>query len=256
MDLHPPPLWIPPKPAIIRAHQVPRTPAEARGIQHRSEDALAVVGRPLGGKVTRFRFVTSAQGSAEVVVPTVARKDDVAVLWQFGRTIGTSTAPALVTPSGFTATNTASTVYSLSSFNIGFRVAVSYKKLLATDPGTVLTGINAGTNSKVLQLFRPNGRLTSVVARSPSGVATTTAPGTQSIGASAYVAPAIVLAGIVADSSSFTPTGTLLTSASILTVSVWWLAYEFVSGTSVARTIGVNDTGDVTSLQSFVLEAA
>lgn len=251
MDLHPPPLWTPTRPAIIRAHQVPRTPAEARGIRHSSEDAFACVGRPLGGKATRFRFISFTTSGADTIVVPAVRKDDVGVLVQFARQ--PTSLPTQVTPAGFTPVVSATGSYS-SGTTFGVRASIAYKKFVAADAGTTLTGLTSTfENRKMLAVFRPNGKLPGITHQGVNNQFSATAPTLQTITAASYAVPSIVIAHWNV-SGSGDPTGTLPTSGLAAgTYSGSTVFYELMSSTPANRTIGMPDTGDYTILQSFVL---
>lgn len=129
----PPPLVFP-KPAIIRA----------------APDLAILPGFPvmLGEAKPFLSYVGSASSSgATIIVPTVAA-NDLMVLFDFGYSSGT--APALVTPSGFT------NLQNSTSGLTDSRLASSMKVCAGTESGATLTGIDGDTDTKRLIVFRVN----------------------------------------------------------------------------------------------------
>lgn len=130
-----PPSIISPEPAIIRpeikASVIPGFPF------------LSGLPNPI---ISYVNFVSA--NASTIVMPTIS-PNDVAMLFDFG--YGSGSAPALVTPSGFT------NFQNSTSGATDCRLATCYKILDGSESGATLTGMNATTNNtKRLIIFRVN----------------------------------------------------------------------------------------------------
>lgn len=273
MDLHPPPkpgLWVPPRPAIIRATDVPKSPAAARGIGHnggpawleeekRHREAMLMLSQ-LNGFGSRRRssiitvaFLTSANATsgATINVPGTALAGDFGVVFQLSRSTA-STIPTLVNPSGWQNDSTGTATIGTN----GYRSMISSKILVSGDVGATLTGMNGNSfNDKFILIFRGSSAFTSYTATGPNAETTANAPTAQALNASTETPPMVLLA--FADSAtSVTFSGTMSTSGTPVTTGSAWLAaiYELFNSSPADRTIGVADSGTYNSLSSIIYE--
>lgn len=239
----PPKIWMPPKPAIIRsAADLPKR---------------ATFPTPTycpGGKVRNFTLVGAIETTGTTVtVPAGVKAKDVAVLFQYGRAIS-GTPPALVTPSPLVSVDTRTVTFTSGS-TVSDRLAAAIGLLTGAEAGQDLTGFSG---SKVLLIFRPIGGLTGVVAQSIAGQLTTGNPTLQTITASAYPGPVIVVGFSRPGGAGFTPqpTGTLVTNGTMIgsNTGAWGAVwFEVQAGATVDRTFDVGDSADPNALQSFVI---
>jgi hypothetical protein len=149
IDLAPPPLWLPAKPAIIRAHQGDLDALKAlereKGIRAMLPGMVPVVAAtslPL-----TFQFQTSAvdAGGDTMNFPASLLENDLAVVAEY------SVLSSTVVPAGFT-----SIIHSEVSPNVW--LIISYKKLNGTESGASLTmspDVGYGV-PRVMLIFRPN----------------------------------------------------------------------------------------------------
>ena len=106
-------------------------------------------------QIKNFTFVASATSTTSTIsIPASSNVGDFAVLFDSSRDVFT---PITVVPSGWSSISNVSesNILSLSSI----RSIVSYKSLVSGDPGSSITGMDAGlfgTDRKIIMVFRPN----------------------------------------------------------------------------------------------------
>ena len=95
-------------------------------------------------------FVTSTTSqTSTITIPATAAAGDIAILVDYGYLTST-TAPTAVTPTNWTSITTTSNTTSPAQ-----RINVSYKTLIAGDPGSTITGINTTSMRKTMIIYRP-----------------------------------------------------------------------------------------------------
>jgi hypothetical protein len=202
---------------------------------------------------TIFYFVSVHSVLGTINLPPDVVDGDYAFLIDRGQT-STATAPASVTPSGWT--SIVSTFVN-DAGNVSQRVNVSYKKLVAGDASTTITGMNPGTTSKTIHIYRsidlPNISIGTVNSQT-----VTTAPTNQTLSMSGSSAPFVGFAigastsniGTTQPASTVTPSRDL---TSIATTRIRTKMFEAnQSGVTFSNsTISMTDLG-TNSLITFV----
>ena len=207
-----------------------------------------------GGTFTDLTFIDSSLvNTTTVTIPSSSKEGDFAIL--FDGNLGTET---FVTPSGWTSIVT-------DHYAGGGRagVAISYKKLTLSDPGSTVTGISTvgATNvDKILLVFRPDaGSISTITPTSINSDITGVAPASQTITTSTGSSPLILFANYYAD-SGIAPRGltggqTSPTEISNGTNPGHYVKYTVLSGSDFSnRTASMSDSGNRNSLQSFYIQ--
>ena len=219
-------------------------------------------------RIHTVSFVTDANSATStIVIPSsaTAAAGDIAILWDRA-TNSVATAPAAVTPSGFT-----QAVTTIVQNTIAMRSSINYKVLEDADLGSTITGMAAlgtGVTSKLISVFRPIYR-SSVLQYIPTafnGAATNsgTSVATQTVSASTIFNnnPAIVLAqytstnnSIAAATKTFTSPMTSFSNNSgtshYVRYAIALLGTNFANNTTVALSSTPN--GSRLILQSGIL---
>lgn len=143
-------------------------------------------------------FVASATSTgASITIPAGAAVGDLAVLFDYG-TDATPAVPSAVTPTNWTNhINTAGVTTA--------RAMMSSRILIAGEPGSSITGMDAVTSdNKVMLVFRGSSVFTAPGASDLASVVQNTNPASQTANASGGTAPVIVF-GAIAERNNTTP---------------------------------------------------
>jgi hypothetical protein len=143
---------------------------------------------PLGA----FSVVTTTNGnSATKTIPAEAAVGDLALLFDTAFSQGGSV-PATAVPADFTSLKNDTILGS----NGGVRAIVSAKKLVGGDPGSGVTGLSGGTQSRyIFTILRPDAAFVGFTSNDADGQGTSGNPSPQTISAgSAATKPVVVWA--------------------------------------------------------------
>lgn len=198
-------------------------------------------------------FLTSAVSSASTItIPSTAQEGDVAFLFDNGYN-ATSSAPTLVTPTGWTLAS-AATGFVNDAGNVSVAGRCSYKILTSSDPETTITGINGGAgNRKIMLVFRPNFTVTTLTLSLASSTVATTDPAAQTISMTASTAPSVGLAHMGTYTGAVTTrtvTGGAMTEVSNTTNQYVQYVIDNTVNTIADSTVDIAD-GGTNTLQSF-----
>lgn len=190
-------------------------------------------------------FVTSGTSSAATItIPASAQENDLAIIYDVAfNNVGVT--PSSATPSGFTLLNsvTSTEVSTITRNN------VSWKKLLSTDPGTLVAGMNDVQEWKTILIFRCDTSYTpsfSTINSQGSGGA---APTNQTVTASGGTTPLVVVgASSVANTLSASPSFASIVSSGGSNSRLGYLIYNQSPGNVV---VSATDGGFPNALQSF-----
>lgn len=235
-----PELWLPSKPAIIRAARVPEF--DHRRI--RRDQFPCPVFCP-GSEVSTLVWRNNANANATTIKIPPAAAGDIAVLFDSANN-ASGTIPSLVVPSGWTQIRT-DTVSSTSSG----RCTLSYKVLTSGDLGATITGqTGSGGSRKILGVFRPDVPLREVTISGDQGQGTSGDPTLQTI--TPGTSP-LILFGHARGSGTIA--GTLTSSGSKLpgSSSDHYAYYNIQNTTTASRTFDIGPSGPVNILQSFCM---
>lgn len=171
------------------------------------------------------------------------------VLMQYGR--DNASPPSDVTPSGWTDVGAAVNI-------AGNRVRMSCKYRIATtmDSSATVTGIDGGTDGKILFVFSSDGTITGVSPQDLAGEITNGDPAQQTINASAGAEPLIALAGygvthnFTIASDTFSPSASQATSSGIRHKA----ACKIYNSSAMDTTVDLPDIRNDNALHSFYLE--
>ena len=209
-----------------------------------------------GGTFTDLTFIDSSLvNTTTVTIPSSSKQGDFAILFD-----GNLENETFVTPSGWTSIVTDHYTGGAAS-KAG--VAISYKKLTLSDPGSTVTGISTGgaTNiDKILLVFRPDaGSISTITPTSINSNITGVAPASQTITTSTGSSPLILFANYYAYGAIATRglTGgtTSPTEISNGTGPGHYVKYAVLSGSNFSnRTASMSDSGSINSLQSFYIQ--
>lgn len=181
-------LWTPPKPSIIRPGLwLPKKPC-TKGMLL----ATQYVGLAAGAAGSTISFVTSTDAQSNTItVPSSVVAGDILVLVDRA-TVAGGTPPTTVVPTGFTSINDSTATDGADAD----RQIFSYKLAVGTEASTVLTGMNATTESKLLLVFRGSPTILSVSLNDTDGDLDngTSPPADQTITASGGTASLVALA--------------------------------------------------------------
>lgn len=190
-------------------------------------------------------FISStAIQNAAITVPTEQLAGDLLVL--FDRSTGAS-APALVTPAGFTnVTNVASSLV---------RSAYSYFVTTSNIAGNTLTAMSTTNSGKILMLFRTKNGINQINALSVSQQSTDSTPTDQVVSCGSSPLPLIVFAGYRQDNAG-TPSRTMTPTedATINIGATTTAKYKIYNINPLETTNTLNDVGNGNQLHSFYLE--
>ena len=179
-----------------------------------------------------------------ITIPSTAAVNDYAILFD------TSTTVTNTLPTGFTSI--------VGTTTTGIRTNVSYKKLVAGDPGALITGM-AGATRKILLILRPNKTVSTVTISTPNAQATTAVPTNQTLNMTGQTAPCIGFA-VYSSTGSITTRGNTAINpieySLISTTSIYVKTVQFNPGeTPGSYTISMTD-GGTNVLQSFYITFA
>jgi hypothetical protein len=186
IDLAPPPLWLPAKPAIIRAHQGDLDALKAlereKGIKAMLPGMVPVIVNAAAADPLAFSLFDSATNISgnTISIPASIQADDLAIIAEYA-VVESST-----TPSGFSS----ALRQEVASFTW---LTVSYKKLVGTETTiTCSTDIGYGM-ARVLRVYRPNKIWSTVTAGSWTvNYGGASAPSNRSVTAGGQNGPLIV----------------------------------------------------------------
>lgn len=197
-----------------------------------------------------FIFIKSVTSSSSTItIPTEASEGDFAVLFDYAENTSLlPSAPTTVVPPGFTSVQNDTATFLL--FLVAVRSIISYKVLNSSDSGTTITGMDNLNLRKILLIFRPNNKITTVseVSNGDSG---TGAPASQTISMSNQNTPII---GV----SHWTSTDTIDPRTSDITMTevnngtdqyVKYIIYN-LGNTPQNITVNMQDEGSLNTLQS------
>lgn len=211
------------------------------------------------GPVTALSFHGRTSVNSHIVsLPNGTLAGDLAIFHNSTGTEGGS--PPSGVPSGFT-----------QGINFTFlggpgRTVVSYGVLQASDISTgSVTGVAGSFGATcTLLIFRPNGLITSATHGSPNSQDTTGNPASQTITSGSGSAPLVVF-GEAQGSTSFTPTGTLVSTGTQITglppagsliVGVQRMYYHIYNSSPANLTWDMPDTGSVNAICSFYVQVS
>jgi hypothetical protein len=242
----PPPLWMPPKPAIIRAAKEIKQASFLPGM---FPAGIAGVAAAPAALTTITLFASATSTGATINFPASIIAGDLIVLLD-SADASSGGAPATVTPSGFTLIN--SSVELLQET----RQVVSYKLALGTESGA-LTGMDGNAaDRKAMYVFRGDIPATTLTVSTPNAQATAGNPTPQNVAASAGIAPLVVfgcygaLTEIVGESFSPAEDGEITPTNQVI------LKYKIYNSAPQDTTVDMLDEGNVSILQSFYIEMA
>ncbi|MGH6922857.1 MAG: hypothetical protein ACRED5_03715 [Propylenella sp.] len=131
-------------------------------------------------------YVSGANSeSSNITIPATAAVGDLAVLFDYAQTDGST--PTNVVPTGWTQVVTA-----FGGDGNEARTTVSYKILTAGNPGSSVTGINGENNYKIMFVFRWTSTINTVTPSSWASQVTGNEPNSQVVSASGQATPLIV----------------------------------------------------------------
>jgi len=188
---------------------------------------------------------SSTSTSAAITLPSGLEDGDIGVLFQMS--VGISTPPTRVTPSGFTPGPTTTTT-SISAL----RSSIEYKILTESDAGATITGTAGSAARKIFAVFRPSSPL-SALAESASD----SSGGASGSGASAsltltteFTQPLLILGSTGSNVNNPTLGGTVITNGTQIGVSSNTLvaSYEFMNQPSSNRNLTIANSGSATAI--------
>lgn len=240
----PPKLFVPHKPAIIRASRLPESPAEARQIEYAPKRALGAGGAAMmmgGSLATQFTFVNSTTTATNSgTIPADAAPGDVCVC--FNGAEQNTTVPTAVIPNGFTQVAN----HTRTDADRRVRGLISVKILQVGEPGASVSLMSAAVTQRgILAAFRPNGFLYSFTANGLQGQGTGGDPAQQTINVTASPSfPAISLAHWFSSGAVSSRVSTNLTSLSGSSTA-HWAAYRIdnLGGSPANGVVDMADSG-------------
>jgi len=240
-----PKLWVPSKPAIIRAKELPRSDDFTKGVF-----APGFMGA--GGPISATVVQSSNANGATCTLPSGSAAGDICLF--FDSSVNTShSIPTLVTPSNWSIISNVG--YDSTADTAAIRSAIFYTILMSADisSGSVTGMSTTGSARKVMLTFRPTRPVNALTISSLNGAGGVNAPSSQTISASGAI-----LLGMARGAGAITSSGTLPTSATSVTTSstAQVVLYETQTSSHTDRTFGMNDTGAYNTLQSFYLTLA
>lgn len=198
-------------------------------------------------------FVASAvANAANITIPASAAVGDLAVLFDYAFTVGTT--PADAVPSGWTSLVTAS---KSDGFNDA-RMTCSYKVLAGGEPGSSVTGLNSDSENKVMLVFHPSIAITTVTPSTWVGQVTAGNPTAQSILASGQPTPLLALAAacIEGGTGAFSVESPAF-SATVATADADMLAgYTIYNSSPADHSLDMADLGTNNGLSSGYIRVA
>lgn len=229
-------LWLPPKPAIIRAargHDLALVRAARReDLSSRKATFPMPVFMPAQDRISLRASATST--AQTITVPSSVMAGDILVL--LDRAAHSSNTPSTTVPSGFT---------SLSDFGLylsgyGHRQTISYKRANGSEASTVLTGMTGDSLIvKILLAFAAGA--TSLAPSTFNLTAAAGDPAAQTVSASGGTAPLVVLAAYGSyynePSHTFSPAKDGEFSSGVML----WLAYRIFNSSPVDVVVDMND---------------
>lgn len=248
LDLPPPKIWLPPKPALVRAAE-----RDVLREVHRHDRQHASFPFPTfvpavaaSGPVSAIAFRTGASSATDTLTaPSITPGELlVFVTWAMH-----ASAPPVVLPSGFTQ-------IALLTFSSTRRLVYAYKIAEAADSGASMTGMNGSTSESVaLLVFQPTGTITTVTPASLAAQGTSGTPATQNVASSAGTPPLVVIGAMgfqsgTTSGESISP-GTLIAVSGNLVVG-----YQTYDSSPANVSVAMGDTGGGQLLMSGYLALA
>lgn len=190
----------------------------------------------------------SATSSASTITaPATIQAGD--VIFMADKAAGSTSVPATVVPTGFTAiVNTSS--------GITERMICSYKIADGSEASASITGMNGNSsNRKAIYVIRANKAAIAVKPKSVNGQITDGNPTLQTVTASTGI-PALVIFGVYGTDSAAISPRTFSTTADgeINPATNFYMAYKIYNSSPANTSIDMDDEGLGNALQSFYAE--
>lgn len=190
----------------------------------------------------------SATSSASTITaPATIQAGD--VIFMADKAAGSTSVPATVVPTGFTAiVNTSS--------GITERMICSYKIADGSEASASITGMNGNSsNRKAIYVIRANKAAIAVKPKSVNGQITDGNPTLQTVTASTGI-PALVIFGVYGtDSAAISPrTFSTIADGEINPATNFYMAYKIYNSSPANTSIDMDDEGLGNALQSFYAE--
>ncbi len=208
--------------------------------------------------ISLFASATSNQSST-ITAPANILPGDLIVMADLA---AGSSAPAAVTPTGFTQVAT-----SVTSSN--YRMCLSYKLAVGNEGGTSITGMTFSSGfgaTKAIYVFRGDVAATSLIVGGANSQSTTGDPTSQNVTAASGLAPLVVLgayggSGIAGTVNPRTFSTTKDGEQEVVgdTISSdcdLWLAYKIYNSAPADTSIDMDDEGSSNSLMSGYIQMA
>ena len=197
--------------------------------------------QPLLNQVTNvYLNGQSTATSTSIAIPNSAKVNDIAILFDNSTTV-TNTIP-----SGWTSITGVTTT--------GIRTNISYKRLVASDLGTNVSGMG-GTTRKVMLVFTPNGLNRTLTISTPTTQASTATPNNQTVTAGSAPSTTPVISFWCAGSTG-TPTVTLAGTTQVTSISTSGVVAAFRQwnqGETPANQTASTADGGTNTFQSFFI---
>lgn len=201
-----------------------------------------------------FTFVASATSTTSTIsIPASSSVGDFVVLFDSSRD-NIFDPPSTVVPTGWSLISNVSesNILSLSSI----RSIVSYKSLVSGDPGSSITGMNAGffgTDRKIIMVFRPNFSVQNTSILSVNGA---TNSNSQTITITESQPPILAFAHWASNGTISSRGVSGITMNEVSNTTGQYASYKIFNSneTTSDATISMSDNGSVQSLQSLYVQ--
>ena len=200
-----------------------------------------------------FTFVASATSTTSTIsIPAISSVGDFAVLFDSATDILFT--PNTVVPSGWSSISNVSEVEFSPLETI--RSIVSYKSLVSGDPGSSITGMNAGffgTDRKIIMVFRPNFSVQNTSILSVNGA---TNSNSQTITITESQPPILAFAHWASNGTISSRGVSGITMNEVSNTTGQYASYKIFNSneTTSDATISMSDNGSVQSLQSLYVQ--
>lgn len=228
-------IWLPPKPAIIRAWKREDARRATFPFPVFMPSATAAL-----SSLTQHASGASAGGTGTLTLPSGIQSKDLIVIWDG------STSSDHTTIAGFTQLVTVGSIINGRLY---------YKLADGTESGTTITGLAGGAEIKRYFILRGNVPITTVIAQSPfSSQQTNSAPSNQTVAVSSFTEVVVVVAawvnaGFAINPAGFSPAADVTLGLNNFTV----LAYKVYASSPQNTTISGADEGSQNSIVSGYL---
>lgn len=241
----PPPIWTPPRPAIIR-------PADDIVKANFLPGMFPFVPIAAAGGATIALFGSNTSTASTIAVPASVAAGDLMVLVDKAYNGGIF-APFTVLATDFTSISNLTTTGS-----VFIRQILSYKLAVGTEGGTTLTGMNGGVgNAKALYVFRRTAAASSLNLSTANEQLTSGDPSAQNVAASGGTPPLVVIGAYGARTETIDPrTFSTTKDGEINPNTTLYLAYKIYNESPSDTSIDMDDEGSVNILQSLYIEMA